>query len=1201
MSIPTDEDFAAHGLHSVVLDELNPSPDRETRITGIAMLKPVKAYPLGERWGSLPDGEMKRVRFRLAPASNPAGLEHIRRNHHLATALCSQSNTLHPVSESLSIPSTPQAERPSSPSPPPFDSTLLTTRFLTASSDTTTPQWARSSFFPYIDRIVAWWEDSYGCWMVIEEGEEGEIVSLEEYWSTIMERGGKKDGMEGLWISEKHRAREEMRVYGEATEVLIQVAEILLGLNERRLALAVARSEFFHVNTNPVPLSTNLDADPLPPQVELIRIATAVQLPGFTWENLQAPTQLTTGVASVEGSPTPSSSLSDIAGFNFSEPSVKRARGPDGAAGGLYEEKLLKKHLRYLAPETVSSRRVSPVGDVFSFGVLAYELITGRKTERNDSSELDLLSDIHRHLTSDLPSPISVLSHTTSPTNEFHDPLTPTTEPRPSFLLPPRQLSDIIMKSLAKDLDERYAGVQSLLFDLRRFRDICRAEGDLSKFVVGEVDSLSRFKLPKELISRSTEMEVLEKAFQSVVGTGAGASQTEGLAGRGGKSLKVLNVWGVSGSGKSRMVEVWAKGLEARKEGPLVGFAKLDQHLRKPLSGFLQLLQSLLDRVFSDPKEDAQVWREKILHALSAQGAIFLSLISPEWRMVLSPYSDDSLPARQTTSDWELFLPGFRVWSKSLLQLFATPERPLLLILDDIQWLPVEELKLWQDIIDSPLSPFENVCLISLFRVEEELPPPSTSLLSKSSQSLKISRFGESAVSEFLASSFHWEEEVVSASILASFLWTETQGSPFYLKSLVTSMVRDGAISFSFDSLCWKVDLPSLQRHASEGIDSYLDQILVSLPENVQVVLRILSCLPSTGFGIESLADLAHFSKREVENALHVAALSGAVLFLPESRVRFTHDRNQAAAYRLLPLHLRGSTHSSIAKYLQQPSLVESHLFDAVDNELLSVEFGREVEDKDELIGLVLRAAQKAARSASYRDSSNYLEACERIVDFGDKTTWERSRDSCFFFVTIFAEVSAVLRRSDVAITRIHAMLAFCSTPLEELNLQTLVVRLLISGNRYPDAVKEATIAIRRASFDPLNPPSHLLERIPKTPAEVVEFAHALLDQPDDEVTSESQLLEAVALLIGYVGPSVYITQTAEVRKPYFSLGAALCFSSPSQLRADSSSYLLAIYSLSVCNNMESRKSFVHVAQTVARLRPNSFFFSAGIVVALLQ
>jgi len=72
------------------------------------------------------------------------------------------------------------------------------------------------------------------------------------------------------------------------------------------------------------------------------------------------------------------------------------------------------------------------------------------------------------------------------------------------------------------------------------------------------------------------------------------------------------------------------------------------------------------------------------------------------------------------------------------------------------------------------------------------------------------------------------------------------------------------------------------------------------------------------------------------------------------------------------------------------------------------------------LLGLtVLKAAQKAARSASYHDSSKYLEACERIVDFGDQATWERSRESCFDFVQIFSEVSAVLRQSDAAIVRV--------------------------------------------------------------------------------------------------------------------------------------------------------------------------------------
>jgi len=146
------------------------------------------------------------------------------------------------------------------------------------------------------------------------------------------------------------------------------------------------------------------------------------------------------------------------------------------------------------------------------------------------------------------------------------------------------------MKALSKDLDERYAGVRSLLFDLCRFREICRAEGDLSKFIVGEVDALSRFNLPKELISRATEVETLERAFQAVVGAGAGSGQTEGLAGRGGKSLKVLNVWGVSGSGKSRVVEYWAKELETRKEGPLVGFAKLDREFDATLQHRLVLV-----------------------------------------------------------------------------------------------------------------------------------------------------------------------------------------------------------------------------------------------------------------------------------------------------------------------------------------------------------------------------------------------------------------------------------------------------------------------------------------------------------------------------------------------------------------------------------------------------------------------------------
>lgn len=447
----------------------------------------------------------------------------------------------------------------------------------------------------------------------------------------------------------------------------------------------------------------------LPPQVELIRVATCVQLPGFDWDNISTPVpHQSPSFGNSVGSPLAavsspergrSSAVAVEEGTATMRPS-RTARDADGDAGGLYEEKLLKKHLRYLAPETVSSRRVSPVGDVFSFGVLAYELIVGRSAERNDGTEVDLLSDIHRHLTVDLQSPLAVLRSSNAPPGESATPVSPTSAQfHPRRPLPPKELSDIVMKCLAKDLDERYGSIRSLSFDLRRFRDVCRAEGDLSRFKVGQVDDLSKFRLPQSLISRVTETESLDRAFASIRGkpdvgvTGA----VEGVSGRGGNGIKIVNVYGLSGSGKSKMVEVWAKKLESRAggQGVLVGTAKLDQHLRKPLAGFIQLIQSLLDRIFSDPKEDAQAWRTKILHALSSQGSVFLSIISPEWRAVLLPESDASDVAKPaSSSDWELFLPGFRVWSKQLLQLFATRDRPLVIILDDIQWLAAEELQL---------------------------------------------------------------------------------------------------------------------------------------------------------------------------------------------------------------------------------------------------------------------------------------------------------------------------------------------------------------------------------------------------------------------------------------------------------------------------------------------------------------------------
>lgn len=200
-----------------------------------------------------------------------------------------------------------------------------------------------------------------------------------------------------------------------------------------------------------------------------------------------------------------------------------------------------------------------------------------------------------------------------------------------SVELPPKQLSDIITLALAKDPEDRYQSLDTLAYDLRKLSQICRANGDLTKFAVGEVDHMSRFSLPATVIERGAELEALDVAFAAVA--------------NGNASSRVINIWGQSGNGKSRLVDEWAGKLEADDFGAkcLVGHAKPDEHIRKPLTSFVQIFQSLLDRVLTDPREDGKEWLDRIKTALAGRWPFFVSLLSVESRRLLNEEDSVSL------------------------------------------------------------------------------------------------------------------------------------------------------------------------------------------------------------------------------------------------------------------------------------------------------------------------------------------------------------------------------------------------------------------------------------------------------------------------------------------------------------------------------------------------------------------------------
>jgi serine/threonine-protein kinase len=97
----------------------------------------------------------------------------------------------------------------------------------------------------------------------------------------------------------------------------------------------------------------------------------------------------------------------------------------------------------YLSPEAFLTSRLDHRADIFSLGVVAYELFTGQRPFDGDS-----LARYAQTTTNDLP-------------------------PRPSSLVPefPTRLEEIVSRLLKKSPDERYQQAAEVASDLRAFID----------------------------------------------------------------------------------------------------------------------------------------------------------------------------------------------------------------------------------------------------------------------------------------------------------------------------------------------------------------------------------------------------------------------------------------------------------------------------------------------------------------------------------------------------------------------------------------------------------------------------------------------------------------------------------------------------------------------------------------------------------
>ncbi|CAA2099343.1 trifunctional serine/threonine-protein kinase/ATP-binding protein/sensor histidine kinase [Variovorax paradoxus] len=564
-----------------------------------------------------------------------------------------------------------------------------------------------------------------------------------------------------------------------------------------------------------------------------------------------------------------------LTGFGFAERlDVDGSAPPD--AGLEWDE----SSFVYMAPELGGRMnvRIDERTDLYALGCIFYELLVGTPPFEG----ADAAARVHAHAT-----------HRPRPPSEA------------AYV--PEQFSQLTMKLLEKAPEQRYADAAGVLADLRRCEELQLRHGHIPPFALDSRAALQRLHRVDRVLGREQELGALLALYRAVAG-GTGVARA-----------RVAWVSGHSGIGKSMLLQEAVTRMQCVGH-PLLAASKSEEGRRgTPYAILVQALDLLLQYVLGRPDEEFAFWRERIRAATAPMGRTLAALL-PALTVVLGPQPDapeapDTAPALER----ERLLQAMA----RLLACFATTERPLVLLLDDLQWADVGTLQVLERLLhqhaDVPL------LLVGAFRSKEvgDDHPLRAGRLAQvpASVNIELGPLDEQALRELLARALHRDADPAldagadaeALGPLAEAIGRRTERNPFFVHHLLRLLADDGLLAYDADTAAWRWNLERIADH--RGVDNVVELLtrrLEQLPAASRSVLRLLACMGHRA-SRQALAVAAGLSDAEATRELR-AALDAGCIYREGRDWVFWHDRIREAAYASIPEAERAPLHLAIAR-----------------------------------------------------------------------------------------------------------------------------------------------------------------------------------------------------------------------------------------------------------------------------------------------
>jgi PAS domain S-box-containing protein len=700
--------------------------------------------------------------------------------------------------------------------------------------------------------------------------------------------------------------------------------------------------------------------------------------------------------------------------------------------------------LAYMAPEQTGrmNRSIDSRSDLYSFGVTLYEMVAGNLP----FSASDPMEWVHCHIAKRPIPPGERLSSVPAP------------------------LSAIIMKLLAKTAEERYQTAAGVEHDLRRCleflegsgsrdpfsrspdrtrhnaptlqhsdtpaagiedeNDDYKDAGQISEFPLGQHDTPDRLLIPEKLHGRAHEIDTLLASFARVAASG---------------KPELVLVSGYSGIGKSSVVNELHRVL-VQPRG-LFASGKFDQYKRDiPYATLAQALQSLVRPLLGKSEAELLNWRDAFQEALGPNGQLIVDLV-PELKLIIGeqpPLPD--LPPQDAQGRFQLVFQRF-------IAVFARPEHPVVLFLDDLQWLDPATLDLIEDLLTSDLvrqsssDPAEqklrrtwrpdvrHLMLIGAYRDNEV---SSSHPLMRKLETIRdsgavvreiiLAPLTEGDLRQLISDSLRCESG--STASLAQLVHEKTGGNPFFAIQFISALAEEGLLIFDHSAMQWSWDLARINAKGyTDNVVDLMVEKLNRLAAKTQKALELFACIGNSADDV--LLETAYEGLgRDLHGDLWEAVQAGLV-FRSEGGYHFFHDRVQEAAYSQIPEVARSRAHLQIGRLLAartEAAEIESRVFEMVNQFNRGSQLITSPDERRQVAKLNLIAGNRARLSTAYASAIEYLTTGRALLTEED---WKDNYELLFGVEFRLAECELLTARLAAAERRL-SMLAGRTERIED-------------------------------------------------------------------------------------------------------------------------------------------------------------------------